>query len=443
MIIPKFILTAITASCIFFSSQAQNVGIGTTTPESRLQVTGKVTVDSLKIIEGAGTGKVLTSDSAGNAKWTPSANIAQVKNGIFNDTGTIKLGGALTQNTNIETGNYSFKIGKGGPLQSAPLTGSISSSIFSYFSSNLWQSFTCPRDATLDSIQIVVRNIATSGARAYLFEGEGINGNLLATSDPFSYPVYSASTLITVLKTALPLEEEKIYTLYITNIGGWEMDFNAPYPHGVSSTIGDFNFIVHGSHYPHTGFVVKSNGASIINGNASITGKSMLEFGGGIFPKEINAGKIGYQSFSPDALDIVGAGTNGTNRKITFWAEGGTTFHGPIIATIAQEAVHVPTLDAGWVAFGNGYAPPAFWKDKEGVVHLRGLIRNAAPVPINGQLLFTLPSGYRPSGGRLMFTVNNNNDMGRIDIATNGDVVIENIVSNTWLNLTGISFRTN
>src|SRR5256885_7416977 len=43
--------------------------------------------------------------------------------------------------------------------------------------------------------------------------------------------------------------------------------------------------------------------------------------------KEGNAGKIGYQTFTPDALDIVGAGTAGTNRKIKLWAEGRSEEH--------------------------------------------------------------------------------------------------------------------
>jgi hypothetical protein len=62
--------------------------------------------------------------------------------------------------------------------------------------------------------------------------------------------------------------------------------------------------------------------------DAKLSGSIALEFGGGVV-KEVNAGKIGYQKFS-DALDIIGAGTTPTNRKLKFWAEGGASFTGSV-----------------------------------------------------------------------------------------------------------------
>jgi hypothetical protein len=73
-------------------------------------------------------------------------------------------------------------------------------------------------------------------------------------------------------------------------------------------------------------------------------------------------------------------------------------------------------------------------------VHLRGLI--AGGNTANGTILLNLPAGYRPTAGRIMFTVLNNNTTGRIDINTSGDVIVEVLSSNVWLNLTGIYFRT-
>jgi hypothetical protein len=63
-------------------------------------------------------------------------------------------------------------------------------------------------------------------------------------------------------------------------------------------------------------------------GNAKLTGTNTLEFGGGVV-KDPAAGSIAYQKFS-DALDIVGAGTTGGNRKLKFWAEGGSLFTGGV-----------------------------------------------------------------------------------------------------------------
>ena len=68
-----------------------------------------------------------------------------------------------------------------------------------------------------------------------------------------------------------------------------------------------------------------------IAGNVKIDANNTLEFGAGVAGKEVSAGKIGYQSFGTNnALDIVGAGTLGSNRKITFWNEGGAEFRGSV-----------------------------------------------------------------------------------------------------------------
>jgi hypothetical protein len=65
-----------------------------------------------------------------------------------------------------------------------------------------------------------------------------------------------------------------------------------------------------------------------VAGNVKVDGPNTIELGAGL-TKEINAGKIGYQSFSA-GLDIVGAGTLQSNRKITFWNEGGAEFRGSV-----------------------------------------------------------------------------------------------------------------
>jgi hypothetical protein len=68
--------------------------------------------------------------------------------------------------------------------------------------------------------------------------------------------------------------------------------------------------------------------ALAINGQIGINSTNTLEFGMDIPGKQANAGKIGYQTFTPGALDIVGAGTNTVSRRIKFWAESGATFNG-------------------------------------------------------------------------------------------------------------------
>lgn len=65
-----------------------------------------------------------------------------------------------------------------------------------------------------------------------------------------------------------------------------------------------------------------------VNGHSKITGTNLLEFGIGR-TKNTTAGAIGYQAFS-SGLDILGAGENIQDRRLTLWAEAGTEFKGPI-----------------------------------------------------------------------------------------------------------------
>ena len=67
-----------------------------------------------------------------------------------------------------------------------------------------------------------------------------------------------------------------------------------------------------------------------LRGKMKIDSTFTMEFGAGLGGKQIDAGKIGYQAFSTDALDIIGAGTSSTTRKIKFYNEGGADFTGNI-----------------------------------------------------------------------------------------------------------------
>ena len=50
-----------------------NVGIGTPTPGTKLDVAGTIKATGLQFTAGAGAGKVLTSDASGNATWVTAA----------------------------------------------------------------------------------------------------------------------------------------------------------------------------------------------------------------------------------------------------------------------------------------------------------------------------------------------------------------------------------
>ena len=67
---------------------------------------------------------------------------------------------------------------------------------------------------------------------------------------------------------------------------------------------------------------ITTTGALELNGKLTISGSgektNILEFGAGV-TKQIDAGKIGYEKFTPGALDIVGAGTDDGARNIVLW----------------------------------------------------------------------------------------------------------------------------
>ncbi|KAA9035490.1 tail fiber domain-containing protein [Ginsengibacter hankyongi] len=73
-----------------------------------------------------------------------------------------------------------------------------------------------------------------------------------------------------------------------------------------------------------------------VAGNIKVDAANTIELGAGVTGKESNAGKIGYETYTPDALDIIGAGTLGSNRKITFWNEGSAQFRGNVGIGVAN-----------------------------------------------------------------------------------------------------------
>lgn len=74
-----------------------------------------------------------------------------------------------------------------------------------------------------------------------------------------------------------------------------------------------------------------------VNGKVAIMHNFSLEFGKYVVGKETNAGRMGYALFTPNTLDIVGAGTASNNRKLRFWAEGGSILKARLIFMVTSD----------------------------------------------------------------------------------------------------------
>lgn len=90
-----------------------------------------------------------------------------------------------------------------------------------------------------------------------------------------------------------------------------------------------------------------------------------------------------------------------------------------------------------WIDYGGGYNPGGYYRDGDGIVRLRGLIKDGTAATI-----CTLPAGYRP--GYRILTNGHTSTYGacRVDITTGGEVTLQHSTySNGWVSLDGIHFK--
>ena len=88
-----------------------------------------------------------------------------------------------------------------------------------------------------------------------------------------------------------------------------------------------------------------------------------------------------------------------------------------------------PTFQNSWNNYGSGYTPARFKKDVTNTVFIEGLVQGGSGT------IFTLPSGYAPTGGSLIFaTQTNPNTIGRLELATSGTVSM-NVGNTTWFSI--------
>lgn len=108
-----------------------------------------------------------------------------------------------------------------------------------------------------------------------------------------------------------------------------------------------------------------------------------------------------------------------------------------------QEAWRSPELRNSWQNYGGGFNPAGFFKDTQGIVHLRGLVKNVT-ANANDTTIFALPPGYLPPNQELHFVISgeavNQGAVGRVDIDTAGKVQFV-YGDSALVSLDGITFR--
>lgn len=145
-----------------------------------------------------------------------------------------------------------------------------------------------------------------------------------------------------------------------------------------------------------------------------------------------------FWEYDPNASNITTQGNtfNGSNQLIKSDQSGNLNFTGNILT----ENFIAPILLNNWANFSNGYALAAFYKDKQSIVHLKGLLKDG--ITTTGTSIFTLPAGYRPNEIMTFVVVNGPSTFARVDVYTNGEVRLIS-GSNASLSLDGILFRVN
>ena len=96
-----------------------------------------------------------------------------------------------------------------------------------------------------------------------------------------------------------------------------------------------------------------------------------------------------------------------------------------------------PAFEAGWKNAGGGYQVAGFFRDQEGVVHLRGVVNLGSSTTI-----FTLPPGYRPTATEAFTALVGDTSIGSVFVVASGDVILEFLGGpGKTLSLSQISFR--
>lgn len=137
-------------------------------------------------------------------------------------------------------------------------------------------------------------------------------------------------------------------------------------------------------------------------------------------------------------LHYAGATNNAIGADATgaFYVTAGTkTYFGS-----ESESWIAPTLLNSWANKGSPHDVAGYYRDKMGVVHLKGAVVGGAV----GSVIFQLPVGYRNSLGLQIISAVANGVSGTLSVDTSGNVGCFAAVSvSSYFSISGVTFRTN
>lgn len=94
-----------------------------------------------------------------------------------------------------------------------------------------------------------------------------------------------------------------------------------------------------------------------------------------------------------------------------------------------------------WLSWGHGHAAAGYMRDRQGYVHLEGLLRRLGIPADTDSLIHTLPAGYRPDHRRVFSVLAQPGPL-RVDVLPNGEVRLQGqLPEGHWISLDGIVFR--
>ena len=214
----------------------------------------------------------------------------------------------------------------------------------------------------------------------------------------------------------------------------------------VQATTSNIGFELHGSRATHNGDGINKR-ISLIATDTGTKGKVLF------------VNDFGTSDFQPVWIDNVsvidltatfGAGKEPTlaemDRLMTHFSNSWFDGKQPLNtirnlytdkANKVQEAWITPTLVNGWLVEGD--VSVQYMKDEFGVVHIRGRLKFTA----NTTVAFTLPVGYRPKSGTLVFSqIGQSKTIAEVTVSgLNGNVVASATGTSEWVNISGVYFK--